>query len=859
MNLLNKKWYNRRDLKVEYNNDTIIVENTSDTHKFLIYPKIFKSKTNKVVNLELKGNLIYGTGCTVKIINRKRKVLGTCGLNQKMMKKYEYLKYFLLVLYIPQNSKIEITKAFFDNNENVDYLNYFHNNTLLVTPGYPSLENRYNTAFVHTRVKAYQKNDINIDVAIINTEPGIKTYEYEGVKVFKGEHHHLRELLQTKTYDKILIHFFDHSYANVLDSVDITKTKLYLYLHGAETLYRDWPKISSNYFTAPATIDSALENFFVIKDFFIKKYSNIRNAKWFFVTEWTKQRCEELLNIKFNNYDIIPCLIDTDLFSYQRKDPELRKKIFILRKFDNINSYAIDIDVRIILELSHRTCFKDLEFDIYGDGSLYEALTGPLKEFNNVHLHRRFLTHEEIRRVHEEHGIALFATRFDSQAVSSCEAAASGCAVVSSKIPGVMQFFDPEWNILCETENFKEYADVIERLYYSPEEFLKVAKLQSESVSEKFGYKNTIEKELEIFKKDKQDTYLTLNEPVDPILTIIVPSYNVGKYLHEGIISLLNHKLSYKTEILIINDGSKDDTAEIGGKLEKLTTINNRSIVKIINKENGGHGSTINKGIELAKGKYIKIMDGDDTVDSTELEKLVSLLENEDTDIILNNYIEDFSSQNYFNFKNIYDFLLPGIQYNFEDLCYEHYGFKEWGPILSCSTYKTEMLKKNNVKLLEQCFYVDMQLNTYVALLCKTIKYYPLNIYRYLLGQTNQSVSKKSYAKNYENHERVTIEMINMYEKYKNRISNSRKNYIINKLIIPMITTQYFICTNYIKRSYAFKSFDKKLKNHLYFYTNDKIATHGIKFYRITKGKLIFLNNFLLKGKKVLKKIFRRK
>ena len=83
-------------------------------------------------------------------------------------------------------------------------------------------------------------------------------------------------------------------------------------MHGSETLYRDWPKIVSPYFDPETQITDYLEALFKRKDFFIKKYSRLKNAKWCFVTEWTRKRCEELVNVKFERSEIIPCLIDTD-------------------------------------------------------------------------------------------------------------------------------------------------------------------------------------------------------------------------------------------------------------------------------------------------------------------------------------------------------------------------------------------------------------------------------------------------------------------------------------------------------------------------------------------------------------------
>ena len=255
-----------------------------------------------------------------------------------------------------------------------------------------------------------------------------------------------------------------------------------------------------------------------------------------------------------------------------------------------------------------------------------------------------------------------------------------------------------------------------------------------ESLFNTSSSKFTIEKEIKMLKNDNTLSLPTLvyaKQIKQVILTIVVPSYNVEKYLEQGIYTLINHPISHKIEVLIINDGSKDNTAKIGKKLEKLTKNGNNSIVKLIDKENGGHGSAINKGIELATGKYLKLMDGDDYFITSELEKLINYLENEDTDIILTNYIEDFAINGIKRIKKLYEFMPPFIKHDLENMSYEGFGFTEWGPLLSTSTYKTSMLKEANFKLDEKCFYVDMELNLLTYIHSKTVKYIPLNIYNY--------------------------------------------------------------------------------------------------------------------------------
>lgn len=852
MNLLNKKWIVKGNTEVSYSNNELIVENTSDTYSLVFLPKVFKKKKGVNLNVIFNGECLNGNAAFLEFVNRKRVIVSKFNLGMSSVVD-GYFKYYLAVLYVPANSKTIIKKLSIE--ENGVEINYddFNGDTLVISPGYPSDDNKYNCGFVHTRVLEYKKLNWNVDVVEINAYLNYGKYIYQDVDVTTGNFFFLRCLLQKKKYKKILIHFFDNNYANVLESVDLSNTMLYFFLHGAETLYWDYPKYASHYFSEPLEINDSMRKEFAIKDFYIKKYNEMPNCKWIFVTNWTKERCEELLNIKFNNYDIIPCLVNTYLFKFDDKDESLRKKIFVIRKFDDLNSYSLDIVVRIILELSRRDFFKDLEFDIYGSGSLHDLILEPIKDLENVHIHNKFLTHEEIRKVHETHGIALFPTRFDSQAVSSCEAAASGCAVITSDIPGVRQFMPDNLGIMCDVENYVEYADVVEKMYNDSAYFKKVAKMESESVSSKFGFDNTIKKEIEMYKNDGY-----VNRKIDvldkPILSVIIPSYNVSLYLRNTVYSLLDHRNAGKIEVLIVNDGSKDDTAKIGRELVKQYRVGNHEIVKLIDKENGGHGSTINVGIQKAQGKYVKVVDGDDTVDSEEFAKLIDILEHEDSDIVLNNYIEDFAKDNYAHLMKIYTHLKPGIKYKFDDLCYPQYGFTSWGPILSCSSYKTEMLKNSGYKLLEKTFYVDMQLNTYVAILCDTITYYDLNIYRYFLGRDGQSIARSSYTRNYKHHENVCFAMLEAYYEAKDKISSNKQKYIKNNLLTPMLTTQYYICINYFNKCKPFKEFNSRLKKYPEFYKDKKIALSGVKFHRVTGGLLIWCNTFLVKIKNIFKR-----
>ena len=109
-----------------------------------------------------------------------------------------------------------------------------------------------------------------------------------------------------------------------------------------------------------------------------------------------------------------------------------------------------------------------------------------------------------------------------------------------------------------------------------------------------------------------------------PKISILVPIYNVEKYLRECLDSILNQTLK-DIEIICINDGSTDSSLEI---LNEYSSKDSR--VKIINKANSGYGASMNKGLEAASGEYIGIVESDDFIKTTMFEDLYNIAEKKD-------------------------------------------------------------------------------------------------------------------------------------------------------------------------------------------------------------------------------------
>ena len=111
---------------------------------------------------------------------------------------------------------------------------------------------------------------------------------------------------------------------------------------------------------------------------------------------------------------------------------------------------------------------------------------------------------------------------------------------------------------------------------------------------------------------------------MNKLLTIIIPIYNTQEYLRKCLDSLIiKEPLLSLVEILLIIDGSPDDSLVIAKEFE----TNYPQTFVVINKENGGYGSVLKRGIQEAKGKYCKILDSDDWYDKQEFEKFVKNLE----------------------------------------------------------------------------------------------------------------------------------------------------------------------------------------------------------------------------------------
>lgn len=244
---------------------------------------------------------------------------------------------------------------------------------------------------------------------------------------------------------------------------------------------------------------------------------------------------------------------------------------------------------------------------------------------------------------------------------------------------------------------------------------------------------------------------------MDKILTVVIPAYNVEKTLQKTIDSLLVPDLTQRSmlDLLIVNDGSSDGTESIARRYEN----ENRGIVRVYSKENGGHGSTINVGIEQAMGKYIKIVDGDDWLDTVALEKYIQILLSTDADMVATDYCRYYMED--CRTETVKASTLPYNQIvNIKDIwCKFHFQMHSYA-------VKTYLLRKLKYRIDEHCFYVDTELNMLVAMSIQTVLYSKIILYVYRLQQKSQSVSAEGWMRHYRDHERVGMTFVKWHGEF---------------------------------------------------------------------------------------------
>lgn len=228
------------------------------------------------------------------------------------------------------------------------------------------------------------------------------------------------------------------------------------------------------------------------------------------------------------------------------------------------------------------------------------------------------------------------------------------------------------------------------------------------------------------------------------LLTITVPCYNSQDYMENCINSLLPG--GDRVEIIIIDDGSKDNT----GRIADEYAAKYPDIVKVVHQENGGHGEGINQGLKHATGEYFKVVDSDDTMSAdfpAFLDQLEKCESEGGVDLFVTNYYyvhSDGVGDRSINYSNA---LPTGRIFGWQDT--KSFRIHQLLTIHSC-TFRTEIMRKNTEPLPKHVFYEDNLMVYRTLPNVRRIFYMDSDLYRYWIGRPDQSVQRDTTIRRYK-------------------------------------------------------------------------------------------------------------
>lgn len=258
------------------------------------------------------------------------------------------------------------------------------------------------------------------------------------------------------------------------------------------------------------------------------------------------------------------------------------------------------------------------------------------------------------------------------------------------------------------------------------------------------------------------------------ILTLIIPTYNMEKYLRRCLNSLCGgEKMMQLLDVIVVNDGSKDSSSDIAHEYTNAYP----NVFRVIDKENRNYGSCFNRGIKDAKGKYIRLLDADDWFDTLALEVFINRLSlSESVDVIFTNYSLHYNNGKYipqcFNGKecDITDIEECNLyNNNLKMIC------------MHAITLNKDFVIDIGLKLDEGISYTDSEYCFFSLLRAKTFSMWNINLYQYFLGRDGQTVSMQNILRNIDAFYIIQNRLLEAYIK-QIKVINKNRNFLLLKI-----------------------------------------------------------------------------
>ena len=317
------------------------------------------------------------------------------------------------------------------------------------------------------------------------------------------------------------------------------------------------------------------------------------------------------------------------------------------------------------------------------------------------------------------------------------------------------------------------------------------------------------------------------------LLSIIVPTYNVENYIGKCLESLIVDRDDL--EVLVIIDGSKDKSCEIARSYQERFP----GIFKVVEKENAHYGSCINEGLSLATGKYVKVLDADDTF-SDQFASYLSMLNTTNAEAIITNYVTVDDKETIIA-KREFD-IEPNTTFPVEEISRKGITFLSHFVL----TYRLDVLKRINYRQTEHSPYTDFEWDIKPFSSVSSFCFFSLSVYRYLMGRDGQTVNVKNRKNIMWMENRVILGLVDFYSEVKTKVSPINAKlletficYLVRQVYIYYLL--YF--PKYLRESELIEYDNTLLKKSPYFYDMVSNSKDMRKF-----GTFSYVRDFREKG-----------
>jgi len=360
---------------------------------------------------------------------------------------------------------------------------------LILAEDYPSKDNIYALMYIHTRIKIYLENGLDVEVLSFSAK---ESYLFEGVNVFKEAD--ILKNISTNKYNLIISHAPNlRNHIRFINKNNKYFNKIIFFIHGHEVLKK------SNYYPEPFFYNKP--KFYILNKLFNDIYDKIKlrilesfikrnleseKLKIIFVSEWMKDAFLE--NIKIpkkiinNNSVIISNTIGKEFIQKSYNFNSEKSADFItIRPFDD-PKYGVDI----VTEIAKQN--PDYSFHLYGKGKYFDYNKKP----DNLTVYNRFILNDAIPDLLDRYRAAIIPTRLDSQGVIMCETATYGIPLITSNLDICREMLK-DFNNIAFIDNKK--------ISFYAKKFFNEINTDAECNKQKFDLKNTVTKEIDYINR----------------------------------------------------------------------------------------------------------------------------------------------------------------------------------------------------------------------------------------------------------------------------------------------------------------------------------------------------------------------